>query len=121
MESAPEEDESAAPPPPPSLPTTRNSARGRNSKSKKRKAPGGSWKKPVLIGGITLATVGFLVGGGLLVATLIGDMFRNKIDLTYLPPDSDLVIHARVDETLGSPLAQSILAIPALKQAVDKA
>src|SRR5207245_7308126 len=52
---------------------------------------------------------------------LIGDMFRNKIDLTYLPPDSDLVIHARVDETLGSPLAQSILAIPALKQALDKA
>src|SRR4051812_12183182 len=52
--------------------------------------------------------------------SFIGGMSKNKNDLRYLPPDSELIAHARVDEMLASPFLQPLMAKPELKQALDK-
>src|SRR5204862_2524553 len=79
-----------------------------------------NWVKPLLIGAAALALVGFLVGGGMFAFSFIGGMSKNKIDLTYLPPEAELVIYARVDDMLASSFMQSVVAKPALKQPLDK-
>ena len=51
-----------------------------------------NWLKPLLIGFAALVVVGLLVGGGIVAFSFIGGLAQNKIDLTYLPPDADLVV-----------------------------
>lgn len=98
---------------------------GRGSGSRRKKGKGKTaapvnWLKPLLIGVAALAFVGLLVGGGMFAVSFIGGMSKNKIDLTYLPPEADLVVYARVDDLLASPFLQSVVAKPALKQSLDK-
>jgi len=104
--------EEVAPPPSPA-------PRKNGRKSKKPQGGSVNWLKPVLIGVAVLLFLGLLGGGGYLVATLVGFGGQNKIDMTYLAPDCDMVIHIRADDVLGSPLGKSVLAIPALKQSLD--
>lgn len=119
MEMPPEEEEEfAAALAPRSSPG--KSARGAGKKGKAKQAASFDWVTPLLTGLAALVVIGLLGGGGYFVYTLIDLKVVNKIDLTYLPPDADLVVHVRVDDVMNSPIMQSALAVPAVKQAIDK-
>lgn len=83
----------------------------------KKKRKGGGSKVPLLIIGIALVVV-LLVGGGILVVTRMGgsDGSANKIDLTYLPPNANMVMHMKVGQMLGSPLLADVMNHPAVQQ-----
>ncbi|MFN0052971.1 MAG: DUF1559 domain-containing protein [Planctomycetales bacterium] len=110
-----DDDESSATPVP-----SRRSAVRRGKKGKP--APATNWKKPLLIGGISLAIVGFLGGAGFLVYLLLGDLKGdgNKVNLAYLPGNSEVIVHVRVAEVWKSPLVQSVVGGPAFKNGIDK-
>lgn len=119
MEMPPEEEEEfAAALAPRSAPG--KSARGAGKKGKAKPAASFDWVTPLLTGLAALIVIGLLGGGGYFVYALIDLKVVNKIDLTYLPPDADLVVHVRVDDVMNSPIMQSALAVPAVKQAIDK-
>lgn len=94
---------------------SRNSPRPKPQKAR----PSKNLLKPIIIGTAVLAMLALVGGGGYLAFTLIRFGGTNKIDLTYLPPDCDLIIHARVDEAAASPMGKSILEAAAVKRALD--
>lgn len=119
MELPPEEEEEfAAALAPKSAPG--KSGRGAEKKGKAKPAASFDWVTPLLTGLAALVVFGLLGGGGYFAYTLIDLKVVNKIDLTYLPPDADLVVHVRVDDVMNSPIMQSAVAVPAVKQAIDK-
>src|SRR5258708_15305693 len=81
-------------------------AMGRRSSSKKsskkRSAAPTNWQKPVLLGGVVVLVVGLLGGVGYFVYPLIADLLNgNKVDMAWLPPDADVVVRARVADTMS--------------------
>lgn len=96
------------------------SSRSRKKGGKSKKSQPINWQKPVGIALGALLLVGLLVGGGYLVANL--DLFgpKNKIDLAYLPPEADFVVHAKLSETWNAPFMQSIVTMPMVKGGVDQ-
>ena len=100
--------------------TSRSAGSKKKKKGKGKSAAPVNWLKPLLIGLATVAVIGMLVGGGMYAVTFIGEMSKNKIDLTYLPPDADLIVHIRVDEMLASLQLQPVVAKPEFKAAIDK-
>jgi hypothetical protein len=89
-------------------------AMGRRSSSKKnaKKRPSAStnWQKPVLLTGLVVLVVGLLGGGGYFVYPLIAELLNgNKIDMAWLPPDADVVVHARVADAMSSPFAKAVM------------
>lgn len=89
-------------------------------KGQKKSAPL-NWQKPLLIGTSCLLLIG-LLGGlgyvGLNFASFFGP--KNKIDLAYLPPDSDIIVHLQVPAVWNAPLMQSLVGVPAAKPELDK-
>jgi hypothetical protein len=89
-------------------------AMGRRSSSKKRStkmnAAPVNWQKPALLGGLVVLVVGLLGGGGYFLYPLIADLLNgNKIDMAWLPPDSDMVVHARVADAFNSPFVKEVM------------
>ncbi len=94
---------------------------GKRTKKGKSKSSGETnWLKPLLIGIAALVVVGLFIGGGMVAVSMIGGEVKNKIDLTYLPHDADLVVHVRVDEFLGSPFMQPLMANATAKKQLDQ-
>lgn len=88
--------------------------------SKKRKS-GGNNKAVLLI--VLLALLGVVgVGGiGYLIVNMGPGKVVNKIDLTYLAPDTNLVMHMKIGEFLNNPLLADVLNSPAGAQMFAKA
>lgn len=82
---------------------------------KKRKSGGGS-KLPLLI--VAIAAVVLLAVGGIVfvVSQSSGGGGNNKIDLTYLPADANMVMVLKVDELFNSPLLNAAVNQPAAQQ-----
>lgn len=100
-------------------PSRRMKARGAK-KGQKKSAPL-NWQKPLLIGMSCLLILGLLGGVGyvgLNFASLFGP--KNKIDMAWLPPDSDVVVHVQVPAVWSAPLMQSLVATPGAKPGLDK-
>ncbi len=89
-------------------------AMGRRSSSKKgskkRNAAPVNWQRPVLVGGLIALVLGLLGGAGYFVYPLIAELLNgNKIDMAWLPPDSDMVVHARVADAFNSPFVKAVM------------
>jgi hypothetical protein len=98
------------------------SSRTRGKKGKAKKSQPVNWQKPAaILAGIALL-IGLFVGAGYLVSNLdLAFLAGNKIDMTYLPPESDFIVHAKVADAWGSPFVQSIVNMPMVKNGVDQA
>jgi hypothetical protein len=96
-------------------------AGGKRTKKGKSKSSGDTnWLKPLLIGIAALVVVGLFIGGGMVAVSMMGVEVKNKIDLTYLPHDADLVAHVRMDEFLSSPFMQPLMANATVKKQLDQ-
>lgn len=118
MDLPPEEEEEFAEAAAPTRPSTRSSAGKKKGKGKSSEPV--NWLKPLLIGSLAIALIGLLIGGGMVAVSMMGDMVKNKIDLSYLPPDAEVVCQVRVDEILASPIMQSFAGNAQYKQGLDK-
>ncbi len=98
--------------------SAQDSSPRKKKKGKVKAADPVNWLKTLLIGLSALAFVGLLAGGGMFAVSFIAGMSKNKIDLSYLPPDAELVVHVRIDELLSSPFMRPVVAKPAFKQLV---
>lgn len=111
--SAPEEEDAPAPVP---------SSRSRGKKGKSRRSDPINWQKPVaILAGVALV-IGLFVGVGYVVSSIDLSFLGagNKIDLTYLDPEADFIVHARLSDAWNSPFMQSIVSMPAVKAGIDQ-
>lgn len=95
-----------------------------SSKSKKptKKKSGGAMLPLAIVGG-SVAVVGLLLALFLWLlrdSTPIAETVTNKIDIAYLPPDSEVFIVARVADVWNAPLAASVLQQSPVKEMVDE-
>jgi hypothetical protein len=111
-----EEEEVAAAP----LASSKSKAPAGKKAKKGKSSAGGNWVKPMLIGLAALVVVGLMIGGGVVAVSMMGREAANKIDLTYLPHDADVVVHIRVNDVLGSPFVQPLMANAQVKQQLDQ-
>jgi hypothetical protein len=95
-------------------------SKGSSKKPVKKKRKSGSPMPWLMIG---LIAVGILMAGGLVfvVAQMGGSGGgTNKIDLSYLPPDSNMVMLMKVNELFGSPLLSSAMNQPEAQQMFEQ-
>ncbi|MDB5334947.1 MAG: hypothetical protein JWN70_566, partial [Planctomycetaceae bacterium] len=90
----------------------------KNKKGKKKKKGGGA-KIPWAIIGIAAAVLLMLGGVVVVVAQFAGNVGTNKIDMTYLRPDANMVAHLKVKEMLDSPLLAGVMKTPAALQMLE--
>lgn len=96
----------------------------RSSKSKKpvKKKSGGAMVPLAIVGGC-VAVAGLLLALFLWLlrdSTPIAETVINKIDIAYLPPDSEVFVVARVSDVWNAPLAASLLQQSPVKEMVDE-
>ena len=102
------------------LPPARSGRSSSKKTPKKRRAGSGNWQKPVIVGGTVVAVLALLGGVGFVVFPLLAELLGgNKIDMAWLPPDSEMVIHARVADTWNAPFVKSMMSAPAVGQALN--
>jgi len=97
--------------------------RSKSSKGKKKrkKAGGAGWMKPVLIGVGAIAALSLMIGVGVVgIRMLGGGGVNNKINMAYLPPDSEMIVRLQVDEAWNTPLVQSLVTNPMVQPQLDK-
>lgn len=101
----------------PPAPTPRGKQRGK----KKSSNSDGDMTKWLMVATGSLVAVGLLVVAGIFGIPLLAGWLGsgNKIDTAWLPPDADLVVHARVAETWNSPLLQSLAGNQMIKPQLD--
>ena len=90
-----------------------------SQKPGKKKRKSGSAKIPWVIVGIVAAVILSLGGLVVVVSQFAGGDGSNKLDLTYLLPDANLVAHLKVQELLTNPLLAGVLSQPAAKQLLN--
>ena len=113
----PEEDEDLEPEEVEAPAATRSKKKG----GKKKKSSSAGWQMPAMVAGVVLLFAGFVAGVGLLLASLDLAMFsRNKIDLTYLPANADVVVFVKIRDVWSAPLVQGIANTPAMKTNLDQ-
>lgn len=96
----------------------RSKGSSKKSSKKKRKSSGAGF--PWLIIAIAAVVVFALGGVVFIVANFSGGGGSNKIDLTYLPPDANMIVHLKVGELLGSPLISGALNQPAVQAMLNQ-
>ena len=97
--------------------------RGKSKGKKKRKnSGGGGLKKPLLIGFGVVAALSLMVSVGFVGVKLLGGGggVDNKIDLTYLPPDAELIVSLQVADAWSAPLVQSMVTSPMAQMQLDQ-
>ena len=100
--------------------------RGRNRSGKRRKKKKSSNGLLYIIGSVTALALLILLlflfwpegGGGVGIAGANED--RNKIDLSWLPPDTEIVVHVKVDEIWNSALIKELVEDPALAPQIQQ-
>ncbi len=93
-------------------------ASSKNKKGKKKKKGGGA-QIPWAIIGIAAAVLLMLGGVVVVVAQFAGNVGTNKIDMTYLLPDANMVAHLKVKEMFESPLLVGVMNTPAALQMLE--
>lgn len=93
-------------------------AKSSGKKSKKKKKSAGA-QIPWAIIGIAAAVLLSLGGMIVVVAKFVGNPGANKIDMTYLLPDANMVMHLKVQEMLTSPLLSSAMAQPEAQKMLE--
>lgn len=91
-------------------------SKGAAKKSSKKKQKSSGAKIPWAIIGIGAAVLLLLGGAGFVVSRFSLSEGSNKLDLTYLLPDANMIAHVKVQELLTSPLLAGVLSQPAAKQ-----
>jgi hypothetical protein len=105
-----EDDESEGPS---RLPPARTGKSSAKKAPNKRRAGSENWKKPALVAGTVIVVLALLGGAGFLVYPLVGDLLSgNKIDMAWLPPDADTIVHARVADMWNTPFVKSMTTSP---------
>ncbi|MES2793252.1 MAG: zinc-ribbon domain-containing protein [Planctomycetota bacterium] len=89
---------------------------GKKAGKKKKKSAGP--KIPWGIIGIAAAVLLSIGGLVVVVAQFSGSSGSNKIDMTYLLPDANLVTHFKAQELFTSPLLASVMTQPAVVQMI---
>jgi len=89
------------------------------SSVKRSKSPG--WQKPALITGGSLLGIGVLVGlVWLAVGALSGPRIDDRLDLAYLPPNSEVIVSIRIADFLNAPILKSLVNKPEVQQNIDE-
>ncbi len=112
---APDEDDGATALPP---------IAGRRSSSKKstqKRSKPVHWQRPALIAGGGLLGVVLLVGlVWMAVSALSGSGSGNRLDLAYLPPDSELIVSIRIADFWNAPILKSLIDKPEVQKNIDE-
>src|SRR5262245_4763857 len=75
---------------------------------KKEPAIRRNWKGPLLLTGVGLAVVALLGAGAYFLIPLLDRLaLGSAVDTTWLPPDSDIIVRARVADAWKSPFVNS--------------
>lgn len=82
----------------------RSSKKAASKKPVKKKRKSGSGAMPWLVVAGVLGVLVVIGGVGAVVALSGGDTSTNKIDMTYLPADTNMVMHVKASELISSPL-----------------
>lgn len=95
----------------------RSSKKAASKKPVKKKRKSGSGAMPWLVIAGVLGVLVVVGGVGAVVALSGGgDTSTNKIDMTYLPADTNMVMHMKVNEFMSSPLLADVMNQPAAQQ-----
>ena len=86
-----------------------------SKKSKKRKSAPLPWALIGMVAGVLVLLSGLVV----VVVKFANSEGSNRIDLTYILPDANMVMHLKVQEMLGSPLLASIINQPASQKLLE--
>jgi hypothetical protein len=104
----------------PPIPGRRTSSR----QGSRKRSQSTNWQKPALIAGGSLLGVVVLVGLiWVSVSALSGSGNNerlNKLNLAYLPPDSELVVSVRIAEAWKSPILRSLVNKPGVLKSIDE-
>jgi hypothetical protein len=100
LASAPESDDFSGLPP--------TTGRARPKKPPKNKAARTNWKTPVLLAAVAIAVMALLGGAGYFLFPLVDRLLSSAaIDMAWLPPESDVIVRARIADTWKSPFVSS--------------
>ncbi|MFN0196749.1 MAG: hypothetical protein ACKVT0_08375 [Planctomycetaceae bacterium] len=90
----------------------------KTSAKKKKKRKSTAWQQPALIGGGILLLV-LLLGGGVYLSS---GMFKssNKVDMSYLPPDGDILVKVNVAEVAQSQILSPLMNHDKVKAAMTE-
>jgi hypothetical protein len=95
------------------LPPARTGKPSAKKAPKKRRAGSGNWKKPALVAGTVTVLLVLLGGVGYVVFPLVAEILSgNKIDMAWLPPETDTVVHVRVADAWNTPFVKSVTTSP---------
>lgn len=96
------------------------SSSSKRSRGKTTKKGGGAakWIAPLLIGVAVVLGLGGVIAGGIYIIPKLGG--RNIVDLTYLPAETEMVIHVRFKEIWDAPLLAPLRNNPELKQLIER-
>lgn len=97
-----------------------STGRARPKPKPRPSASRGNWKTPVLLTGVAIAALALVGGAAYFVVPLLDGMISGgAIDTAWLPPESDVIVRARVAEAWKSPFVSSFNAPPGMGSAKD--
>jgi predicted Zn finger-like uncharacterized protein len=112
---APEEAYGETARPPVSGPRSTSKKSKKKSSAKRSKSSG--WQNPALMAGGGLLCVGLLVGVvWMAVAAFSGSGRDDRLDLAYLPPDSELIVSIRIADIWKAPIVKSLIDKPEVQK-----